>query len=266
MILGDLGDLGDLGLFGGPSPRDGSPGSWPRIGVNREPPPRSWHQNRTRLIIATAGLAVVAVAGFLGVPALLHTLGVGAGAQSGLCPLCQLPVPSSAPVPAGAMAAPASPAAPATKPRQKVTTPARATAAAAPPAAPAPPARATPASRATSSLVVTYSVLPGSGGQFDGQVTIGNQGTSAISNWQLIVALPADTVSAVQNAEFSDNNDVLFLSPAPDDLSIAPDTTVTVSIFASGSTTYPAECSFNGVACRLDLAAVVQRGQDRRLH
>jgi hypothetical protein len=47
--------------------------------------------------VATAGLAVVAFAGFLGVPALLHTLGVGA--QSGLCPLCQFPVPSSAPVP-----------------------------------------------------------------------------------------------------------------------------------------------------------------------
>jgi hypothetical protein len=101
--------------------------------------------------------------------------------------------------------------------------------------------------------VVTYSVLPGPGGQFDGQVTIGNQGTSAINNWQLIVASPDDTVSAVQNAEFSDNNDVLFLSPAPDDLSIAPDTTV----IASGSTTDPAECSFNGVACRLGLAAVV---------
>ena len=69
------------------------------------------------------------------------------------------------------------------------------------------------------------------------------------------MALPDDTVSAVQNAEFSDTNDVLFLSPARDDLSIAPGTTVTVSIFASGSTTDPAECSFNGVACRLDLAS-----------
>ncbi len=82
-------------------------------------------------------------------------------------------------------------------------------------------------------------MLPGPGGQFDGQVTIGAQGTSAINNGQLIVALPDDTVPAVQNAEFSDNNDVLFLSPAPDDLPIAPDTTVTVSIFASAAPPIP---------------------------
>jgi hypothetical protein len=49
----------------------------------------------------------------------------------------------------------------------------------------------------------------------------------------------------------------LGVGAGPDDLSIAPDTTVTVSMLASGSTTDPAECSFNGVACRLGLAAVV---------
>ena len=53
----------------------------------------------------------------------------------------------------------------------------------------------------------------------------------------------------MQNAEISDQNDVLFLSPAPDDLSIAPGGTVDVTIFGSGPATTPAECSFNNVAC-----------------
>jgi hypothetical protein len=56
-------------------------------------------------------------------------------------------------------------------------------------------------------------------------------------------------VSAVQNAEISDQDDVLFLSPAPNDLTIAPGGTIVVTIFGSGPTTTPAECSFNNVAC-----------------
>ena len=64
-----------------------------------------------------------------------------------------------------------------------------------------------------------------------------------------MVALPHNTVFAVQSAEISDQNDVLFLSPAPDDLSIAPGGTVDVTIFGSGPTTTLAECSFNNVAC-----------------
>jgi hypothetical protein len=87
-------------------------------------------------------------------------------------------------------------------------------------------------------------------GGFTGQVTVVNQGATAISDWQLVVALPGDSVSAVQNAEFTDDNDVLFLSPAPYDLSIAPGSSVTVSIYASGPESTPAECSFNDVACQ----------------
>jgi endoglucanase len=97
---------------------------------------------------------------------------------------------------------------------------------------------------------VTYTAIHTGGGGFTGQVTVVNRGTDAITGWQMVVALPGDTVSAVQNAEFTDDNDVLFLSPAPYDLSIAPGGTVTVSIFASGPDSTPAECSFNNVACQ----------------
>ena len=49
--------IGDLGLFSGPRLTSGP---WPKIGVNREPPPRPWYENRGRLAVAAAGLAVVA--------------------------------------------------------------------------------------------------------------------------------------------------------------------------------------------------------------
>jgi hypothetical protein len=232
--------MGDLGLFG-----SSRTGDWPKIGVNREPPPRPWFQSRARLAIAAAGLASVGFAGFVGVPALLHALGVGTGPQGGSCPVCQFPIPSSAAVPPGPASSPAT-APPATTPartRAAATTPP-------PPVAVVPQPRSTPAGQTISPLGVTYSVIPGGNGQFTGQVTVVNRGSAPVTNWQMVVALPYDTVSAVQNAEISDSSDILFLSPAPEDLSIAPGGTVVVSIFASGPTTTPAECSFNNVACQ----------------
>ena len=236
--------MGDLGLFSSRRPAD-----WPKVGVSREPPPRPWFQNRARLAIAATGLAAVGIGGFVGVPALLQALGVDTGSQGGSCPVCQFPIPSSAAVPPGSGSAPApsatSPARASTRPRPRavaVSPPA--------PAAVVPQPRSTPAGQTISPLSVTYSATPGSGGQFTGQVTVVNRGAAPIANWQMVVALPYDTVSAVQNAEISDQNDVLFLSPAPEDLSVPPGGTVVVSIFASGPTATPAECSFNNVPCQ----------------
>jgi hypothetical protein len=106
-----------------------------------------------------------------------------------------------------------------------------------------------PASTPPPTLGVSYTAIPAGDG-FTGQVTVVNRGSSAVSGWQLVVALPGDTVSAVQNAEFSEDADVLFMRPAPDDLSITPGGSVTVSIYASGPDPTPAECSFNDVACQ----------------
>jgi hypothetical protein len=236
--------MGDLGLFSSRRPAD-----WPKVAAIREPPARPWFRNRARLAIAATGLAAVGIGGFVGVPALLQALGVDTGSQGGSCPVCQFPIPSSAAVPPGSGSAPApsatSPARASTRPRP------RAVAASPPaPAAVVPQPRSTPAGQTISPLSVTYSATPGSGGQFTGQVTVVNRGAAPIANWQMVVALPYDTVSAVQNAEISDQNDVLFLSPAPEDLSVPPGGTVVVSIFASGPTATPAECSFNNVPCQ----------------
>ena len=189
------------------------------------------------------GISALAVTGYLAVPPLLGAMGVGA---RGSCQSCQFPIPSSAAIGAGAGAAPAVPSPAPSAPR-----PART--ASVPPPDSAEPVSTPPSTAAASAPAptaeVSYTAVPAAGG-FTGQVTVVNLGTAAISGWRLVVALPGDTVSAVQNAEFTDDNDVLFLSPAPYDLSIAPGDSVTVSIYASGPESTPAECSFNGVACQ----------------
>jgi hypothetical protein len=98
-------------------------------------------------------------------------------------------------------------------------------------------------------LEVSYTAIPVAGG-FTGQVTVINQGSATISGWRLVVALPGDTISAVQNAEFIEDQGVVSMTPAPYDLSVAPGNDVTVSIYASGSVRTPTECTFNDVACR----------------
>jgi hypothetical protein len=205
-------------------------------------PPR--YRKQGRLALVGAGLAFVVVAGYLGVPPLLSALGLGPPV---VCQVCQFPIPSSAAVGAGAGAVaapsssrprPSSPArtasAPATAPAVPVTVPAPATATGSAP----PPA-----------LEVSYTAIPVAGG-FTGQVTVVNQGSATISGWRLVVALPGDTVSAVQNAEFTEDQGVLSMTHAPYDLSVAPGNELTVSIYASGPVRTPAECTFNDVACR----------------
>jgi chitin-binding protein len=116
-------------------------------------------------------------------------------------------------------------------------TPAPSTSAAAPTSPGAPPG-------------VTYQATEAADGGFAGQVTVVNHGTAPISNWQLVVALPLDSVSAVHNADFSYDSDVVFASPAPGDPPISPGGTLVVTIYGSGPTTAPADCYFDHVACQ----------------
>jgi hypothetical protein len=223
--------LGDPGLFGRPPPG---------IGINRPVPARPWYLRPGPVLSLVIGLVMVAVTGILATPPLLAALGVGAQK----CPQCALPIPSTPAIgPASpAMSAPASHPA---RPRSARTASAPAT----PPVVVAPqPGPAT--ASAAPPVTATYTSAGSGGPSFAGQITVVNQGPAAISNWQLVVALPGDQVAAVQNAEFNDDNDILFMTPAPADLTIAPGASVTVTIYASGPNQTPAECSFNDVACQ----------------
>jgi hypothetical protein len=224
--------LGDPGLFHRPPPG---------IGINRPVPARPWYRRRGPVLSLAISLVMIAVTGILAAPPLLAALGVGAQT----CPQCALPIPSTAAI------GPASPAmsAPASHPAQP-TASATPTRTASPPATPPAIVVAPQPMRTVAAPVIATYSHAGSGSGFAGQVTVVNQSGAPISDWQLVVALPGDDVSAVQNAEFNDDNDVLFMTPAPADLTIAPGASVTVTIYASGPTQTPAECSFNTVACQ----------------
>ncbi|HEY2519601.1 MAG TPA: cellulose binding domain-containing protein [Streptosporangiaceae bacterium] len=225
--------LGELGLFRRPPPG---------IGLDRPVPERPWYRRRGPVLSLALGLVIVAVTAILATPPLLAVMGVGAQA----CPQCRLPIPSTAAI------GPASPAmsAPASHPARPAA-PAPSSAPARTSAPPAPPVVAPqPMETAPPPVTATYTAAGSGGADFTGQVTVVNQSAAPVTGWHLVVALPGDQVSAVQNAEFNDDNDVLFMSPAPADLTIAPGASVTVTIYASGPDWTPAECSFDNVACR----------------
>jgi hypothetical protein len=223
--------LGEPGLFHRPPAG---------IGIDRPVPARPWYRRRGPVLSLAISLLMVAVTGILAVPPLLAALGVGAQT----CPQCALPIPSTPAI------GPASPAmsAPASQPARP-TAPATPTRAASAPATPPVVVAPQPMQTAPAPVTATYSSA-GSGSGFAGQVTVVNQSGAPISDWQLVVALPGDDISAVQNAEFNDDNDVLFMTPAPADLTIEPGASIAVTIYASGPTQTPAECSFNNVACQ----------------
>ena len=232
-VSGDTMVLGEPGLFRRPPPG---------IGINRPAPVRPWYRRPRPVLSLVIGVLLVAVTGILAVPPLLALLGVGAQT----CPQCQLPIPSSAaigPV-SPAMSAPASHPARPTRPARTVSAPAT------PPVQVVAPQPMQTTPSAAPPVTATYTAAGSGGPDFTGQITVANQSAAPISDWRLVVALPGDQVSAVQNAEFNDDNDVLFMTPAPADLTIAPGASVTVSIYASGPNQTPAECSFNDVACQ----------------
>ena len=246
---GDTVVLGGLTLFedarpgglrgsGGPAAPEG-PGE---PGGPDRPRPR-WPRPPGWLLGLVAAVVVLVVAGYLGVPPLLTALGLGPRTGD---PASQFPIPSSAAIAPTSGPGPVS-SSPTPRPHRPM--PSASAPASAPAGGAVPSASTTTASAPPPTLVVSYAATP-SGGGFTGQVTVVNQGSAAVSGWQLVVALPGDTVSAVQNAEFTDDNDVLFMTPAPYDLSIAPGSSITVSIYGSGPEPDPAECSFNNVACR----------------
>jgi hypothetical protein len=141
-------------------------------------PVRPRYRKQGRLALVGAGLALLVVAGCLGVPPLLSALGLGPRVG---CRVGQLPIPSSAAIGAGAGSSPAP-----SSSRPRPSPPART--ASAPATAPAVPVAVPPPATATgsvppSALEVSYTAIPAAGG-FTGQVTVVNQGSAPISGWR----------------------------------------------------------------------------------
>lgn len=119
-----------------------------------------------------------------------------------------------------------------------------------PSATPTPTPTSTPtASPARQPVKVSYTVVRQHPHSFQGQLTIVNDGRTAINGWELVVVLPDDDIRSVSGGTFHTNGDILYIDPLQSQRSIAPGATLTENFTAHGSTTTLTSCTFNGAAC-----------------
>ena len=132
------------------------------------------------------------------------------------------------------------------------TSPARAgaTAGASPAASATATRRAAQPATATSAVVVTFSVTSQGGGFFEGQVKIVNDGSRPLTNWQVSVALPGDTVVAVAHAAGFVIHGILLLEPASGAAPVPAGGGVLDVIFVvAGSPPVSGACTYNQTPC-----------------
>ncbi len=99
-------------------------------------------------------------------------------------------------------------------------------------------------------MTVSYSVLRHWHDGFLAELTIVNQGNSAVTGWQIMITLPGDQVQTVWNANWQQAGwGSVIMTPTPGDQVIDPAATVSVNFAAQGNTTEPANCTFNGSPC-----------------
>jgi Cellulose binding domain len=106
--------------------------------------------------------------------------------------------------------------------------------------APAPPA---------APVKVTFTADKRWGSGFEGELTISNSTSAAISAWTIAITLPGDRVTSVWNADDRTSGDVLILEPTSWDPPIPPGGHEHVYFVAQGPTAAPTSCTYNGAAC-----------------
>jgi cellulase/cellobiase CelA1 len=117
-------------------------------------------------------------------------------------------------------------------------------------ASPTPTAAASPtATSGQSTVTVSYAVDEQVGDSFEAEIDVTNDGSSSISGWQIVVALPGDQVTELANATGYESNHILLLQPLSPGSAIAPGTTLRVYFVAQGTQTMPEICAFDNVSC-----------------
>jgi hypothetical protein len=120
------------------------------------------------------------------------------------------------------------------------------------PSSPTPPASPTPSASPTNSastVSVSYTLIQQWDGGFEGEFTIVNKGSTAINGWQLSAVLPGDQTESAWDASFQTDGDILVMNPPSYQMTISPGASLNEEFTAQGSTTSPADCTFNGAAC-----------------
>jgi alpha-galactosidase len=119
------------------------------------------------------------------------------------------------------------------------------------PASPSPgPGPTVPPTPNLPDVTVAYSASQRWPNGFQGQLTLDNQGNSPVTGWRVAITLPGDQVRFAWNANWNFGGNILTLTPASNDQVIEPGASVTVNFFALGGTSQPANCTFDGSACR----------------
>jgi mannan endo-1,4-beta-mannosidase len=98
-------------------------------------------------------------------------------------------------------------------------------------------------------VVVRYLVDGQWPGGFQGQVQVVNHGARPIAGWQVVVAVPGDTVTSVWNASGFVSDHLLLMGPASAAQVVPPGGTLDVFFVAAGAETTPVTCAFDGTLC-----------------
>jgi hypothetical protein len=97
--------------------------------------------------------------------------------------------------------------------------------------------------------VARYRIASQGPAGFQGEVAVTNNGTQAISDWRIVIALPYDQVFSFSNASGFFSNGILLLSPGPGANPVRPGGTLRVFFVAEGTQTVPEACAFNQTIC-----------------
>jgi hypothetical protein len=117
-------------------------------------------------------------------------------------------------------------------------------------ASPTPTVAASPTAASGQPVVtVSYAVDEQVGDSFEAEIDVTNHGSSSISGWQILVALPHDQITELVNATGYVSNHILLLQPASAGSAIAPGATLRVYLDAQGTQTAPELCAFDNVTC-----------------
>ena len=98
-------------------------------------------------------------------------------------------------------------------------------------------------------VTVGYSLVHQWDGGFQGEFTIVNHATTALSGWTLAATFPGDQIDSVWGASYQTDGDTLTLTPASYLPSIPPGGSQSAFFTANGTQQTPTSCTFNGKAC-----------------
>ncbi|HUN31743.1 MAG TPA: cellulose binding domain-containing protein [Trebonia sp.] len=109
------------------------------------------------------------------------------------------------------------------------------------------------AANSSGTLDASYQAGTSWGTGYDGQYTITNPGSSAVTGWTLSFTLPAGTsVSSLWDGSYTDNGGQVTVTSDSWDATINPGSSETVGFVtsSSGKAGQPANCTINGASCQ----------------